>query len=260
MRAMILAVLFSAGAAGAAEAPLQISEDCAGARVPNRLAVVERTAKENPAAWSGKLNPDEKSCRADSRFLDKVVENLRRESKRWGFNCKRGDCGNPSHDVIAYYFGPGEPYEGAPQVMLVDMIVSSCDRSARPGWLVLDFSPYGAGWTGKGIFSSGPRQNIVMNCPKGGARTSIPRLKPVKGLDRQGGPQPGGNIVQPVPISQQVQRDPEPQRQADPRAPQRQAAPAQRQAEAPAHEGAPAGQEEDDWRRSQETTTEHTGE
>jgi hypothetical protein len=142
--------------------------NCGGVRVPDRLSVVQQTAADNPEEWSGKLNPNEAECRADSRFLDLVVDNLRREDRRWGFNCKRGDCNNPSHDVVAYYFGQGEPYEGAPQVMLVDMITSSCARDARPGWLPLEFGE-GAGWTSKGRFRGGPAQNVVVHCPKGGS-------------------------------------------------------------------------------------------
>lgn len=142
--------------------------NCAGVKVPNRLEVLQQTAADNPDAWSAKLNPKEAECRADSRYLDLAVDNLRREDRRWGFNCKRGDCNNPSHDVIAYYFGRGEPYEGAPQVMLVDMIQASCGESARPNWLVLEpnfGNGSGSGWTSKGRFPSGPRQNVAMNCP-----------------------------------------------------------------------------------------------
>lgn len=139
--------------------------NCSGVKVPNRLALLERVAQENPDEWGGKLNPKEDECRADSRYLDLAVDALRREDRRWGYNCKRGDCNNPSHDVVAYYFGQGEPYEGAPQVMLVDMITSSCARDARPGWLPLEFGS-GAGWTSKGRFKGGPRQDVVVNCPK----------------------------------------------------------------------------------------------
>jgi len=151
--------------------------NCAGVQVPNRLSVVQQTAADNPDAWSAKLNPKEmEECRPDSRFIDLVVDNLRREDQRWGFNCKRGNCNDPSHDVIAYYFGQGKPYEGAPQVMLVDMIQNTCAPNAQPSWQVLEANfgnGSGAGWTSKGRFASGPHQNIVMNCPsKGAAATS----------------------------------------------------------------------------------------
>lgn len=153
---------------------------CGGVRVPNRLEVVQRTADENPEEWKAKLNPDEAACRADSRFLDMVVDNLRREDRRWGFNCKRGDCNNPSHDVVAYYFGSGEPYEGAPQVMLVDMITATCAPGARPGWLPLEFGE-GAGWTSKGRFPGGPKQDIQVHCPKGASTAGQTSVAPLGG-------------------------------------------------------------------------------
>lgn len=153
---------------------------CGGVKVPERLSVVQKTAQDNPEDWKGKLNPDEAACRADSRFIDKVVDNLRREDRRWGFNCKRGDCNNPSHDVVAYYFGSGEPYEGAPQVMLVDMITSSCAPDAHPGWLTLEFGE-GAGWTSKGRFPSGPKQNVQVHCPKGSSAGSSSSVAPLGG-------------------------------------------------------------------------------
>lgn len=152
---------------------------CAGVKVPNRLSVVQQTANDNPEAWKGKLNPDEAACRADSRYLDLVVDNLRREDKRWGYNCKRGNCNDPSHDVVAYYFGTGEPYEGAPQVMLVDMITGTCDPGAHPGWLVLPFGE-GAGWTSKGRFPSGQRQNIKINCPKNNTSSPSFTVAPIR--------------------------------------------------------------------------------
>lgn len=164
--------------------------NCAGVKVPNRLSVLQQTAHDNPDEWSGKLNPNEGECRADSRYLDLVVDNLRREDKRWGYNCKRGNCNDPSHDVIAYYFGQGQPYEGAPQVMLVDMIQSTCAPDARPNWLVLEpnfGNGSGAGWTSKGRFSSGPKQNVVMNCPAKGGGGEPGEVAPLGGGGGSGG-------------------------------------------------------------------------
>lgn len=166
------------------------SANCAGVRVPNRLSVLQETARDNPDAWSGKLNPDERECRADSRYLDLVVDNLRREDKRWGYNCKRGNCNDPSHDVIAYYFGQGQPYEGAPQVMLVDMIQSTCAPDARPNWLVLEPNfgdGSGSGWTSTGRFPSGPKQNVVMNCPRKGGAEPTATVAPIGGGGGSGG-------------------------------------------------------------------------
>lgn len=170
------------------------ASNCAGVKVPNRLAVLERTARDDPDAWAAKLNPNEmEECRPDSRYIDAVVDNLRREDQRWGFNCKRGNCNDPSHDVIAYYFGQGKPYEGAPQVMLVDMIQNTCAPDARPNWLVLeaDFgNGSGAGWTSKGRFPSGPRQDVVMNCPRRGGGAPTASVAPLGGPGGSSAPAP----------------------------------------------------------------------
>lgn len=180
-----------AGVGGAGSGFGGSAANCGGVKVPDRKSVVVQTANDHPDEWSAKLNPKEDECRADSRYLDLVVDNLRREDRRWGFNCKRGDCNNPSHDVVAYYFGQGEPYEGAPQVMLVDMIMSTCAPDARPGWLPLEFGE-GAGWTSKGRFASGPRQNVTVNCPKGGAAAAS-SVAPLGGGGGGGGSAPSSS-------------------------------------------------------------------
>ena len=175
---MTNARLFLAAAALAAALPLRAeiwytSPDCGPApRTADMTWLLERIKADHPEAWAAKLNSDEAACRADSRYMDLVVDALRngykdpktnrlisRGDKRWGYNCKRGNCNDPSHDVIAYYFGRGEPYNRAPQVALVDFIMSTCAPEARPGWLRLRFGP-GTGWTTKGRFRGGPSQNI----------------------------------------------------------------------------------------------------
>ncbi len=169
--------------------------------------MLQQTANANPDAWKAKLNPDEAACRADSRYLDLVVDNLRREDRRWGYNCKRGNCSDPSHDVVAYYFGTGEPYEGAPQVMLVDMITATCAPNARPGWLVLEFTGSGAGWTSKGRFASGPRQNVTLNCPKSGASAPA-SVAPLRGSSAK--PQSSRSSSSPARSGQAAPREAKP--------------------------------------------------
>jgi len=170
--------------------------NCAGVRVPNELAVVRQTAIDNPDAWSAKLDPDEMGkCRPDSRYLDLVVQNLRKKDLRWGYNCKRGNCNDVSHDVVAYYFGQGRAYEGAPQVMLVDMIQNTCAPNASPNWLVLEANfgnGSGAGWTSKGKFASGPRQDVRMNCPLKKEASATPAAQTFSSAGGGGGTTGGG--------------------------------------------------------------------
>ena len=67
-------------------------------------------------------------------FLDAVVAALRREDgPRWGYNCKRGDCRNISHDAIAFYRGDGDA-AGSTDVAIIDIIFASTGPDPRPSW------------------------------------------------------------------------------------------------------------------------------
>lgn len=71
-------------------------------------------------------------CRkgTDWTYLDAVVDqlNLKEKTPRWGYWCRRGDCNDPSHDVLAYLCAkPGkESPEGSPNAAGVDFIAASC--------------------------------------------------------------------------------------------------------------------------------------
>lgn len=116
--------------------------------LPNVSGVVRDVANQNP-----QLLKD--SCQGSGgswAFLDLVVDTLRKSDTRWGYNCKRGNCNTPSHDVIDYHFGRG-PDEGSPDVYVIDMIVGHCGPDPRPGWLdVTGNGGAGANWTGRGRF------------------------------------------------------------------------------------------------------------
>ena len=86
-------------------------------------------------------------------FLDLVVDYLRaNDDKRWGYNCKRGNCGDPSKDVVAYHAAAGPTVEGA-YVRTVDVIAGHCGGSPSATWIVHDAGPVGSnGWTSRGRF------------------------------------------------------------------------------------------------------------
>jgi hypothetical protein len=83
-------------------------------------------------------------------FLDMVVDRLRQLDTRWGYNCKRGHCSDPSQDVVAYHGGAGPTVEGNPDVWVIDVINSHCG-SPSPGWLNHGFGG-ASGWTSRGRF------------------------------------------------------------------------------------------------------------
>lgn len=125
-------------------------------RMPNRKATVEAVLKR-----PGMTEALTRLCRnkTDWTFLDAVVDELRRTDKRWGYFCRRGKCGDPSHDVLSYYCGPGKAWSGTDNAVGVDFVVGSCydpGDGATPGigWGVFDQgNPVGTpAWTGRGRF------------------------------------------------------------------------------------------------------------
>jgi hypothetical protein len=116
--------------------------------LPNRFRVVQQVASQRPDLLS-------RSCQEHGgtwEFMDLLVDTLREEDTRWGYNCKRGNCGDPSLDVIAYHWGRG-PDEGSPNVYAIDVIIQHCGDNPVPAWLDLT-DPFGAGaaWTSRGRF------------------------------------------------------------------------------------------------------------
>lgn len=98
------------------------------------------------------------SCQEDEGargwvFLDRVVAALRQHDTRWGYNCKRGNCGDPSRDVVSYHAAAGPEVEGARGVWVIDVLTGHCGPSPTPGWLNHGYEPGGgAGWTSRGKF------------------------------------------------------------------------------------------------------------
>ena len=107
--------------------------------VPNLGSVVDDVAGRYPDLFA-------RSCQTAAggswEFMDKVVTELRARDRRFGFNCKRGNCGDPSKDGVAYYAGSGDPADGKGPVVWIDTIVAHCGDS-RPSWQVFPFDNAG---------------------------------------------------------------------------------------------------------------------
>jgi hypothetical protein len=119
--------------------------------LPNMSGVVQQVAREYPAALRN-------SCQSHGgtwEFMDRVVDRLRQYDTRWGYNWKRGNVGDPSHDVVDYNWG-SQPDEGTIQVYIIDIIVGHCGPNPSPGWLDVTDVTFNSGtigrWTGRGRF------------------------------------------------------------------------------------------------------------
>jgi hypothetical protein len=67
-------------------------------------------------------------------FMDLLVRTLRTYDTRWGYNCKRGNCQDISHDVVDYHWGAG-PSEGSREVYTIDVIGGHCGSNPQPAWI-----------------------------------------------------------------------------------------------------------------------------
>jgi hypothetical protein len=91
-------------------------------------AIVQQVAAQRPDLLANSCQDHGGSW----AFMDAVVDALRLEDTRFGYNCKRGNCNDPSQDVIAYNYTAG-PDEGNSGVYIIDIIQSHCG-SPTPGW------------------------------------------------------------------------------------------------------------------------------
>ena len=118
--------------------------------MPNMAAIVDQVAQQYPGALAN-------SCQDAGgtwEFLDHVVDRLRQTDTRWGYNCKRGDCNDPSQDVVAYHAGAGPETEGVLETRTADVIGGHCGPDPGASWHEQEYIPGGgaARWTSRGRF------------------------------------------------------------------------------------------------------------
>ena len=96
------------------------------------------------------LNACPTSANASWAFMDGLVDQLRQRDQRWGYLCRRGNCFDPSNDVIAYHATSGPEITGVAGVIGVDVIGDLCGTNTAQ-WLPSAFDPAGL-WTSRGRF------------------------------------------------------------------------------------------------------------
>jgi hypothetical protein len=123
--------------------------DPQGGRLPlpgYGASVVQAVARANPGALANSCQDHGGSW----QFLDMVVDTLRTYDTRWGYNGKRGNANDPSHDVVTYHHGPG-PDQGSTQVYIVDVIGGHCGSNPSPTWGDVTDITYNSGTVGRWI-------------------------------------------------------------------------------------------------------------
>ncbi len=98
---------------------------------PNDSAIVRSIADAFPAALRN-------SCQEHGgswEFMDRTIDALRAKDGRYGYNCKRGNCNDPSLDVASYYYGGQfQDIEGRYEVYIFDIIGGHCGSNPFTVW------------------------------------------------------------------------------------------------------------------------------
>jgi hypothetical protein len=99
---------------------------------PNASGIVNQVA----SAFPGSLRNSCQDHGGSWDFMDRVVDALRSTDGRWGYNCKRGNCGDASHDVVSYYYrGEYPDIQGRFEVYIFDIIAGHCGATPSTVWL-----------------------------------------------------------------------------------------------------------------------------
>jgi len=132
--------------------PTRTPDPAAGGTLP--LPVYGQTVLQSYAASTAGAAALVNACPTGGSsawaFLDGLVDQLRQRDTRWGYLCKRGNCFDPSADVIAYHATAGPEITGTAGVIGVDVIGDLCGGNVAQ-WLPAAFDPAGL-WTSRGRF------------------------------------------------------------------------------------------------------------
>lgn len=118
----------STGGCAAPLSPLGAGEN----RKPrtNDSATVSAVAAAFPGAFRNSCQPEGGSW----EFMDRAIDALRAKDGRYGYNCKRGNCNDPSLDVVSYYYGGLPDIEGRFEVYITDVISGHCGSNPGVIW------------------------------------------------------------------------------------------------------------------------------
>ena len=123
--------------------------DPQGGRLPlpgYGAGVVQAVARANPALLANSCQDHGGSW----AFMDAVVDTLRTYDTRWGYNGKRGNVNDPSHDVVTYHHGPGPDF-GSTDVYIIDTIGGHCGANPSPTWIDVTDVTFNSGTVGRWI-------------------------------------------------------------------------------------------------------------
>ena len=128
---------------------------------PNHSSVVRQVA-----ALPGLLAASCQEHGGNWQFMDRTVDALRAVDGRYGYNCKRGNCNDPSLDVVSYYYGvPIDNINNRPEVYIFDIIGGHCGPTPFVVWVDVTDITFQSGTLGRTIYPRVGRNVTVTPCP-----------------------------------------------------------------------------------------------
>jgi hypothetical protein len=97
---------------------------------PNDSDIVRAVASQ----YGGALRNSCQELGGSWEFMDRTIDALRAKDGRYGYNCKRGNCNDPSLDVASYFYATGDNINGRPEVYIFDLIGGHCGANPSVIW------------------------------------------------------------------------------------------------------------------------------
>ena len=123
---------------------------------PNHSSVLRGLVAANPGLI-------ESSCQEHGgswEFLDRSVDTLRAIDGRYGYNAKRGNMNDPSVDVVSYFWGNHDQFQGSSQVYIFDVIGGHCGPFPSIAWNDVTDITYSSGTLGRTMYPR-PGRNVT---------------------------------------------------------------------------------------------------
>jgi hypothetical protein len=144
------------GAAGACAAPLSPVGPGENRKPrPNHSAVLRQIANQFPGTLQN-------SCQEHGgswEYLDRSIDALRAIDGRYGYNAKRGNMNDPSLDVVSYFWGNHDQFQGSSQVYIFDVIGGHCGPFPSVSWNDVTDITYSSGTVGRTMYPR-PGRNV----------------------------------------------------------------------------------------------------
>ena len=97
---------------------------------PNDSDIVRAVANTFPGAFRNSCQDSGGSW----EFMDRAVDALRAKDGRYGYNAKRGNTNDPSHDVASYFYANGTSIQARQEVYIFDLIGGHCGSAPSVIW------------------------------------------------------------------------------------------------------------------------------